>query len=651
MKKILSLFLAILMTVALSSTVFAAAKRKIAGVDIRVTTPVAEANPKEVEARDIKILLTGASDEQLEPDVDYTVTSEWTHYSEAMDGDGETATVMTATDTFEAFAEYSLKITIRLTDPDAYDWPESGAFQINPGENTAPAEKAGFSISAGTSIVLNNAAMGKRYICMPKNLNDIAPEVSVQVTGKTEKEYDAEVTELEAVLTKKDDLVSYSYQWKRDGVAVEGATEAKISLKNVSDSGMWHCTVSAWYTADPERKTVESNSLNTTVKILPHAIQLVLDDVEKNQNDPDPDLTYTILGEIYDELEGSAERIAGEDIGKYSITLGTLRFPEEAAENYTVEVTNGIFTIRAPDEITYNPVSRYSDTTRITGYKNSTIRASASSGLLKEGDFLLLELADEDAKSRLASSGEKPILKAFRLSAIDAADRSITMPNGSVIRLQIPLTEAEMAYKADTIAAKMYTADGKVSDLETEVVTVGGVVYIAVQVKSYGTVALYEGDQLPPDVTEDSDPVGDEKDSNDSLLWLWILIIVLTVIAIGAIVFTVVWTGMNRSVPKKTPPTSPQSSSKSSAPKPQTSPRTAARAETTRVMPTPVVPAQDDEDMKIVGEEKDEKKEELRRAARRINVMPPVPDAAPKKEETASPAKENKVVSFEDLED
>lgn len=60
-----------------------------------------------------------------------------------------------------------------------------------------------------------------------------APTVSV--TGNATKQYDgADVT-----LTATTPVSGVTYQWQKDGVAIEGATEATYTVKNVADSGSY----------------------------------------------------------------------------------------------------------------------------------------------------------------------------------------------------------------------------------------------------------------------------------------------------------------------------------------------------------------------------------------------------------------------------
>ena len=76
-----------------------------------------------------------------------------------------------------------------------------------------------------------------------------APTVSV--TGNATKQYDgADVT-----LTAATPVSGVTYQWQKDGVAIEGATKATYTVKNVSDSGSYTVKIT-----DTEKKTAVSSA-------------------------------------------------------------------------------------------------------------------------------------------------------------------------------------------------------------------------------------------------------------------------------------------------------------------------------------------------------------------------------------------------------
>lgn len=76
-----------------------------------------------------------------------------------------------------------------------------------------------------------------------------APTVSV--TGNATKQYDGG----NVTLTAATSVSGVTYQWQKDGVAIEGATKATYTVKNVADSGSYTVKIT-----DTEGKTAVSNA-------------------------------------------------------------------------------------------------------------------------------------------------------------------------------------------------------------------------------------------------------------------------------------------------------------------------------------------------------------------------------------------------------
>ena len=76
-----------------------------------------------------------------------------------------------------------------------------------------------------------------------------APTVSV--TGNATKQYDGG----NVTLTAATSVSGVTYQWQKDGVAIEGATKATYTVKNVADSGSYTVKIT-----DTEKKTAVSSA-------------------------------------------------------------------------------------------------------------------------------------------------------------------------------------------------------------------------------------------------------------------------------------------------------------------------------------------------------------------------------------------------------
>ena len=88
-------------------------------------------------------------------------------------------------------------------------------------------------------------AQGTQYTSMPNfdvELFPILHSFEVSINEGVEKTYDGVAYTLEATTTPAGN--GFGYQWFKDGVAIEGATEATYSVVNVADSGEYYCSVS-----------------------------------------------------------------------------------------------------------------------------------------------------------------------------------------------------------------------------------------------------------------------------------------------------------------------------------------------------------------------------------------------------------------------
>jgi hypothetical protein len=396
--------------------------------------------------------------------------------------------------------------------------------------------------------------------------------------------------------------VEYSYAWYVGETLLEKETGESIKLRNVTQSGVYSCHVSAMVSDNPDGETVVTKSLPYTVKIAPLPVVIQIENAEKNLFDADPAFTYTVMGELFDPVEGKPVRREGEDLGTYEITPGTLAVKQEFAANYELEIRNGTLTVLSSGELPFSAVANLADLSYISGKSGSHIRVSASKGALPEGAMVSLRFPAENVTQALATASSKPILKSFTLSATDAKGKAVKMPKHAALRLYIPLTEEEEKQKTETIAAFFY--DGSSKKLDCKVLVEDGVTYIVVEARALGSIALYEGEKAAaPQVSETpSQPKGNDR------LWIWILVSIASVLAVGGIAFTVWWTVKNRKKTEETKVWSPKTE----------------------------VPKHDPE------------KERIRAIADEINAMPPV--AEPMEEKKEEPKQEKKTISFEDLE-
>ena len=131
---------------------------------------------------------------------------------------------------------------------------------------------AGITEYNGKSIVGWQDTAGVVHTVMPDAdavlvavLEDQSKPFTVTVGSDVTKVYDTNGETLTATVSGFSAETAFTYQWYKDGVAIDGATEATYTVKNVADSGVYYCAVTA--AAIPTQ-----NSNTVTVKIDPKPV-------------------------------------------------------------------------------------------------------------------------------------------------------------------------------------------------------------------------------------------------------------------------------------------------------------------------------------------------------------------------------------------
>jgi len=161
------------------------------------------------------------------------------------------------------------------------------------------------------------------------------------------REYDGTAT----VLTAQPQGVSgqLSYQWYLNGSAIEGANESGYIVKNVSDSGVYTCSVTLNYgngeTADAELDEI-------TVSITPAALTVSADDKNISFGAEAPEYTRSVSGlkggdteSVLTEGTVSCSYAKGGAAGTYIIIISGF-----SADNYTISFVNGTLTVGEKSE-------------------------------------------------------------------------------------------------------------------------------------------------------------------------------------------------------------------------------------------------------------------------------------------------------------
>lgn len=170
---------------------------------------------------------------------------------------------------------------------------------------------------------------------------------TIEVSAITAKTYGDEGFKVEVTPDAETGLTEITYSSSNPDVA-EIDAEGNVTIKN---AGKTNITVSQAGddTYAPFNKTQE-------LVVNKREITITADSKFKKVNADDPELTYTVTGELVagDEITGEIEREEGEDIGTYDITIGTLAIND----NYDITFAGAVFEIvdKTPQNIVVSEI-------------------------------------------------------------------------------------------------------------------------------------------------------------------------------------------------------------------------------------------------------------------------------------------------------
>ncbi len=206
-----------------------------------------------------------------------------------------------------------------------------------------------------------------------------------------------------------------------------------------------------------------------TLSISARPITITADDISRIYGDADPALTHQITsGDLAfaDALTGALTRAAGEDVGDYAITQGTL----SAGANYDVTFVDGVFTITQR-----GLVITADDLARIYGDADPALTYAITSGALEAGDSLtgaLDRAVGENVGVYAITQGTLSAGGNYTLTFVDGAltitPRAITVTADDLTRiygdadpaLTYAITSGDLAF-ADTISGALTRAGGE----------------------------------------------------------------------------------------------------------------------------------------------------------------------------------------------
>ena len=144
---------------------------------------------------------------------------------------------------------------------------------------------------------------------------------------------------------------------------------------------------------DAGNYTLSVETAETTGTITPASLAVTADAKSKTYGEADPELTYQVIGLIgADTLTGELGRDAGENVGEYTITLGSLT----AGSNYNVSFADAKLTITArPVELTWSTETSFT-------YDGNSHSVTAEVSNAVNGDTFTLTY-DDNAKTAVGN--------------------------------------------------------------------------------------------------------------------------------------------------------------------------------------------------------------------------------------------------------
>ncbi|WP_225755191.1 S-layer family protein [Actinotalea sp. Marseille-Q4924] len=203
-----------------------------------------------------------------------------------------------------------------------------------------------------------------------------------------------------------------------------------------------------------------------TLTVTPRAITVTADDKGKTYGDGDPELTASVSdGTLVagDVLSGSLTRDAGEDIGSYAITQGTLT----AGSNYTVTFENGTLEVAARS-VTVTALAK----SKTYGDADPALTYTITEGSLASGDSFtgsMARAAGEDAGGYGITQGSLSLSGNYALSFVGSTltinQRAISVTAGAQSKVYGE-DDPELSYTVTT--GSLVAGDGFTGSLTRE---------------------------------------------------------------------------------------------------------------------------------------------------------------------------------------
>lgn len=204
------------------------------------------------------------------------------------------------------------------------------------------------NVSSISSTRADGPALGVYTVTRASESNDLSEQATY--TFKLDEGLGAYVTAEFAARTEITD----------DMLTLSAASYVYDGSNHVPEVSVGSLTNGTHYTVNAQKTAINVGSYNLTVtgisiykgeltatwSITQRGLTITAENKTKVVGHADPELTYTVEGLVEgDALTGALTRAAGEEVGEYDITQGTLA----ASDNYSVSFTGAKFTIVEPE--------------------------------------------------------------------------------------------------------------------------------------------------------------------------------------------------------------------------------------------------------------------------------------------------------------
>ena len=265
------------------------------------------------------------------------------------------------------------------------------------------------------------------------------------------------------------------------------------------------------------------NFVEGTLKVVAKSVTVKANDQKKVLNTSDPELTFTVEGLVgSDKLTGALTREAGESVGTYAITQGTLA----ASDNYAINFTGATFTICLSTVEISAKLGEGAPELKIEAVNEEEIKSlltAEEKAALDNGEIVKMFVdvtkgsgddknIEKKLKMKVGMYLNLPMFKQVN----DGNKVAVSDTNGKMFKITITIPE-----ELKNTNAKVKRTFYVVSD-ETTVLAESAGDTISFETDKFSTIALAFKDE-----------------STSSLTWLWIVLAVVGVAGAGCAVYFV----------------------------------------------------------------------------------------------------------------